>query len=130
MVSNFGDVKTILSPNQRAAVKLKNLINFETHAIPDLKFQMRYYESYFQRSIAPKRITYLERFFVLPPSHLNQRGSLTGTAKVQACWARSPFNANALTRFSRLVREAASGKDLLRKCVDVFPSILPNSRCP
>ena len=59
----------------------------------------------------------------------NQRGSLTGTAKVQACWVRSPFNANALTRFSRLVREAVSGKDLLRKCVDVFPSILPNSRC-
>jgi hypothetical protein len=111
-------------------VKLKNLINFETHAIPDLKFQMRYYESYFQRSIAPKRITYLERFFVLPPSHLNQRGSLTGTAKVQACWARSPFNTNALTRFSAPVREAASGKNLLRKCVEVFPSILPNSRCP
>jgi hypothetical protein len=81
MVNNFGDVRTILSPNQRAAVKLKNLINFETHAIPDLKFQMRYYESYFQRSIAPKRIKCLERFFVLPPSHLNQRGSLTGNRK-------------------------------------------------
>jgi len=53
-------VKTILSPNQRAAVKLKNLINFETHAIRDLRFQMRYYKSYFQRPIAPKRIKYLE----------------------------------------------------------------------
>jgi len=41
----------------------------------------------------------------------NQRGSLTGTAKVQACWARSPFNTNALTRFAAPVREAASGKN-------------------
>jgi hypothetical protein len=41
-------------------VKLKNLINFETHAIPALKFQMRYYESYFQRPIAPKRVKCLE----------------------------------------------------------------------
>ena len=41
-------------------MKLKNLINFETHAIPALKFQMRYYESYFQRPIAPKRVKCLE----------------------------------------------------------------------
>jgi hypothetical protein len=41
-------------------VKLKNLINFETHAIPALKFQMRYYESYFQRPIAPKRVKCLK----------------------------------------------------------------------
>jgi len=36
----------------------------------------------------------LEQCFVLSPWHLNQRGPLTGAAKVQACWAGALFNRN------------------------------------